>query len=138
MTTRVLFNWKPREMYDLDAKFRRRIARAGWCTHPQTVQVRCPSITGFGTATALAEKAGEAFGIYDWHHDEGNPRHKFIVWSNTMPTQVRFPDGSLLPVRDGDVILIDNDEVEHRGPRPQPDVKRWFVRTGLVIEATDQ
>jgi hypothetical protein len=71
----------------------------------------------------------------EWHKDDsgyGVPASiQFIVWSNAQPTEIRLPDGSLLETKDGDVILIDNVEVEHRAPAAQ--INRWFVRTGLVV-----
>lgn len=108
--------------YSLDERFRRRIWREGWCTHPLTLQVLSPERN--------AEKLPET---KDWHHDDAGYRSgfRFIVWSNTRPTEVRFADGTLLETKDGDVILIDNDEVEHRAPADQ--AGRWFVRTGLAV-----
>lgn len=119
--TRVLFNWQPRRLgHDLGQRFRQRLMKAGWYTLPQLVNVRWPEIN-----------AGLMSEIKQWHHDEGALRIVFAVWSNIHPTEIRFPDGSLLPTRQGDVILIHNDEVEHRAPENQDG--RWFVRTGLII-----
>lgn len=64
-----------------------------------------------------------------WHRDSGGSPITLVLWSNIRPTQVRFTDGSLLKARAGDVMLIDNVEVQHRAPSNQRG--RWFIRARL-------
>jgi len=122
MNTRVLFNWKPRSLdHTLDQRLRSRFMKEGWYTLPSLMRLRNPALNKCIFEEALV-----------WHQDEpAEVPLQFIVWSNVRPTEIRFPDGSSLETKDGDVILIDNQEVEHRAPANQTD--RWFVRTGLVI-----
>lgn len=65
-----------------------------------------------------------------WHTDTRGSGFMRAMWSNVRPTEVRFTDGRLLGAQDGDVILIDNSEVEHRAPEDQQD--RWFIRTSVA------
>lgn len=118
-TTRVLFNWKPRVLdHSLKERFRRRMAAAGFVGLDCLIEVRSPEYNARNTPTY-------------WHKDaESYPNQKLAVWSNTRPTEIRFANGDLLQARDGDVILIDNDEVMHRAPDNQAD--RWFIRTAVV------
>src|ERR1041385_7279760 len=114
--TRVLFNWKPRSLDgSLSDRLRSRLLRAGWYTHILCMEIRRP----FADSESVI-----ASEVYEWHKDQGAPSVQFIVWSNIRPTEVRFADGSLLPAKDGDVILIDNAEVEHRAPANSD--QRWF------------
>lgn len=122
--TRVLFNWKPRNLsYGIGQRLRRRLAKAGWYTLSPVVVVRWPELNAEPYVYDM---------VTEWHKDEGVNNFVFAVWSNIRPTEVRFPDGSLLPTRDGDVILIYNSEVEHRAPADPSG--RWFVKTGLLVE----
>lgn len=119
--TRVIFNWKPRILdHSLSIRLRRRLIRAGLTTHPYIVEVRDPEINQQQNARAQG-----------WHQDAVGSHLMLVMWSNVRPTEIRFNDGTLLQVRDGDVVLVDNDEVWHRAPENQVD--RWFCRT-LVAE----
>lgn len=115
--TRVLFNWKPRELdHDIGIRLRRRLMKAGLYTHPYVVEVRSPD------TNAQQDAGGQG-----WHRDATAPNTHLIMWSNIRPTLVRFKDGSLLEAKDGDVLLVDNDEVTHCAPEDQSN--RWFLRT---------
>lgn len=117
--TRVLFNWKPGLLnHRLGSRFRRRLIQAGWW--PLSVQTRRPQVEAGRNADA---------DLFEWHKDEGATL--FAVWSNILPTEVKLADGTLLTAQAGDVILINNAEVEHRAPRDWQD--RWFCRTGNLI-----
>lgn len=70
-----------------------------------------------------------------WHHDGLKPCSTsccmFVIWSNTMPTEVRYVrDGSPLVVEANDVLLVNNAEVQHRCPAGLERVvgSRWFIR----------
>lgn len=66
----------------------------------------------------------------EFHHDSNGRDMNLIVWSNQYPTEIRYPDGSILPTQDGDLILIHNTEVTHRVPEYLG--KRWFTRVLYV------
>ena len=115
--TRVLFNWRPRSLdHSLGDRLRRRLIRAGFATHPYTVEVRDPEVNKQQNAAAQG-----------WHQDSVGSRLMLVMWSNVRPTEIRFADDTLLKSRDGDVLLVDNDEAWHRSPDDQRD--RWFLRT---------
>lgn len=61
---------------------------------------------------------------HEWH---GAGEYPFIVWSNIQPTDFLFADGTMLPARNGAVILIDGTEGVHRTPAPIHPA-RWLVR----------
>lgn len=115
--TRVLFNWRPR-ILDLSLKdrFQRRMATAG--LRLDLMEIRHPRYSARNAPTY-------------WHKDaEPYPHQRLAVWSNIRSTAIRFPDGDLLQTQDGDVILIDNDEVEHRAPEDH--TGRWFIRASVA------
>ena len=119
--TCVLFNWKPRKLdHSLGERLRKRLIRAGLATHKFCVEVRDPEVNQQQNARAQG-----------WHQDAVGSRLMLVMWSNIRPTEVRYLDGSRLQLRDGDVLLVNNDEVWHRAPEDQAD--RWFLRT-LVAE----
>lgn len=119
--TRVLFNWKPRVLdHTLGTRLRRRLIRAGLATHPFVVEVRDPEVNAQQNARAQG-----------WHQDAVGSRLMLVMWSNVRPTEIRFIGGGFLRCREGDVVLVNNDEVWHRAPEDQAD--RWFLRT-LVAE----
>lgn len=119
--TRVVFNWRPRKLdHTLGERLRRRLIRVGLVAHPYTVEVRDPDVNKQQNAVAQG-----------WHRDSVGSRLMLVMWSNIRPTEVQFLDRSLLQLRDGDVLLVDNDEVWHRAPEDQSG--RWFLRT-LVAE----
>lgn len=118
--TRVLFNWQPPVLdRSLDERFRGRIAAAGFeCIG--IVEVRNP-----GRNQYLDDKAK------GWHSDDPSSELLIIMWSNVRPTEVRFANGRLLEgTQDGDVILVDDNEAEHRAPEDQTD--RWFIRAYVM------
>lgn len=114
--TRVLTNWQPSaldfdtircEFFSLARKFIGKL-KISLC------EVRRP-----GT---VAQPIG-------FHRDVQGADMYLLVWSNKAPTQVGYPDGSVLEARAGDVILLRNCEVEHDGPACEDDyADRWFVR----------
>lgn len=93
------------------------MAQAGFASLDCLIEVRDPEYNARNTPTY-------------WHRDAAGSRMMIAIWANVRPTEIRFADGSLLQTRDGDVILFDNDEVEHRAPDDQ--TGRWFVRTSVA------
>lgn len=117
--TRILFNWQPSILdRSLAERFRERMAAAGFeCLG--LVEVRDPGRNQYVEASKT------------WHREASSSKFLIAVWSNVRPTEVRFADGRLLEgAQDGDIILVDNNEVEHRAPADQTD--RWFIRTSVV------
>lgn len=132
MNTRVLANWQPSVLpqvneyvwyLDLEREFRERLQSLGFtCSN---VDVRD---TEYDTAAAIR---------LGWHTDGQTEGTVTVVWSNQDPTQVLFRGSTwdcYLPVRGGDVILIDNSEnVLHRTPPYLTSHKgRWFLRAWSV------
>jgi len=109
-STRVIANWQPKKL-GIDsiqqgiAQLVVNILGLPFC--PYRVEVRQPH-----TMLDIAPT--------EWHRDGNRLRPDdiyMLLWSNVYPTEVRIDiDQSLLPVRDGDVILIENLKVEHRCP----------------------
>lgn len=128
--TRVLTNWQPSALnaYTIKEEFRLLV----------TVQLnyraeRC------GVSTRSPRQHNE-LSTYSWyeesinfHHDASGCPGDMVMWSNRLPTEVRFEDGSILEAADGDVIFVDNLEVMHRIPNAAltPDNNRWFARQRL-------
>jgi hypothetical protein len=65
--------------------------------------------------------------ISQWHND-GGENECFMLWSNVCPTEVKFLNGELLKVSDGDIVLVNNLEVLHRRPEVATGIDRWFIR----------
>jgi hypothetical protein len=80
----------------------------------------------------------EIEGVYPggWHRESDCIGPRFAVWSDHTPTEVRFLNGKLLTARDGDLILLDNELVEHR--MPQTERGRWFARLWNVTTLTKE
>lgn len=117
--TRVLFNWQPPVLdRSLDERFRERMAAAGLeCLG--LIEVRDPGRNQYIETPKR------------WHRDDSSSELLIAMWSNVRPTEVKFADGRLLEgAEDGDVILVDNNEVEHRAPEDQTD--RWFIRAYVM------
>lgn len=126
--TRVLANWQP-SVLDEDAinnELRELLA-----------------LHGINSASAMTRDAryhhalknrpysDEVSGLTSWHTDNDNADCWIAVWSNILPTEVRFADGSLLETRNGDVILIKNREVQHRMPEAAAGSDRGFTRAQI-------
>lgn len=117
--TRVLLNWQPPVLdRSLGERFRGRMAASGFVCIG-IVEVRDPGRNQYIEAPKR------------WHRDDPSSELLIIMWSNVRPTEVRFADGRLLEgTQDGDVILVDDNEVEHRAPEDQTD--RWFIRAYVM------
>lgn len=126
MTARVIGNWKPllggpgaahREA--LGDKFLRKLRSLGLDPH-RNPEVRDPVLT-----TMIGNTHGDI--AFRFHEDGHDPRYSMVMWSNVQPTEVLLADGTVLPAKDGDIILMDSPRVMHRGQYPvAPD--RWFIR----------
>lgn len=121
--TKVLTNWQPTKLKvdTIHREFTGLLRELGWTTE-LGIDIREPSYFGKIDVFALG-----------WHTDPDRTTKDQIMpiticWSNVNPTEVRFDDDqSLLVVKPGDVVLIDNAEVHHCAPR-RLGKKRWFVR----------
>lgn len=74
----------------------------------------------------------DAYGANAWHQDYIGALTSFlIVWSHRVPVEVRyiFDKKQELKATDGDVLLLNNLEVEHRSPSTEKD--RWLARLVL-------
>jgi hypothetical protein len=127
MTTKILTNWQPSTLdrETIRREFRELVAGE------LSVSLDSVNMTRHEQGDVREPKWQVPMG---WHRDEGINHQvdmSVVIWSNIKPTEVRFPDGSLLEARDGDVILIDNLECEHR--TPEGDLSgRWFARARVA------
>lgn len=90
--------------------------------------------TGFGVCTDTGVDIHTLHGTYPfWHQDcATHSKHQHLIcWSNKIPTLVRYPDGTMLEAKDGDVIVIDNEEVEHSPPPNTNGQGRVFARVRI-------
>jgi hypothetical protein len=57
---------------------------------------------------------------------------KFVLSANCFPTEVLLPDGTMLDVKHGDAILVDNLKVQHRvSAAAVACTNRWFAKAYL-------
>lgn len=132
-STRVLANWQPSELTretirveftEFAQKLIRKLAKKPTKTKPY-VWVRSPEQN-----------------VYQGlHHDCYGHAQYLLMWSNILPTLVRFGGkhdkhcnpraGDWLKTRKGDVILLNNREAEHDAPASVQTMifqNRWFAR----------
>jgi hypothetical protein len=126
--TRVLANWQPSALDEetIKAEFavliRKLVEQAGGVPRTRTqpcVEVRPPNQNA----------------VNGLHRDCSGIAQYIIVWSNTLPTIVRFNDGSWLKTKAGDVLLLENTEVQHDAPTSHAAMwaaERWFVRVRVT------
>ena len=133
MKTQILCSWKPKEFTkeSLKEEFLQKVLSFGF--HPETypyndkkydIEVRSPAWS------SRVYQPDDGADIREFHKDGG--RKHFIVWSNIIPTEIKFQDGSTLKTKDSDMILVNNDEVLHRMPDGVAGKGRWFIRTYLL------
>lgn len=121
--TRVIGNWQPRVLpaQNLEEEFRSFLT---------TVFGNIPPLDQ-GLSSIRSPVYHDARPHRDSFHCDGVPTSPsyLILWSNVLPTEVRFNnDFSRLKTRDGDVLFLNNSEVEHRCPAPIKGAGRWFIR----------
>ena len=119
--TRVIGNWKPRKFTKehISKQFPLVLKRLLGSYKGSYISVRVPSIEREHTQAV------------DQFHQDGVTDCYFAVWSNVHPTEVKFKNGSRLVAKEGDIILINNLEVEHR--RPIVTKPRWFARMFEIV-----
>lgn len=126
MNTRILTNWQPSKLdrETVRREFRRLLKKV-------LPSVKVSMTTHPGGDVREPPRHRERNTADDWHKDCGGVDLLITIWTNIKPTEVRFSDGSLLEAKDGDVILIDNLEVEHRTPEGSLE-GRWFARARVA------
>jgi len=94
---------------------------ATWLDWEKGAEVREPYIS--------MRYAGSQNDVAKWHHDNrsSSPGMYMVLWSNREQTEIKLPDGTILRADPGDVLLVSNDEVQHRTPI-QVSNDRWFFR----------
>ena len=65
--------------------------------------------------------------INGWHHDTASDFSAMVLWASSEPTQFLLPNGEIVQAEPFDVVLADNDAVQHRVP-PVIGRDRWFYR----------
>lgn len=125
--TQTLFNWQPDA---LDATVGMQLAFV--------VRKKFPSL--WFTLPEVVFPAENKRRMLDhdlpFHVDSDYRDNYGIMWSNTLPTEVRSKEGKIFSFDDGDVILVNHYTCSHR--MPFKDVVRWFVRLSEVSELPEE
>jgi hypothetical protein len=70
----------------------------------------------------------ERMHIHDgWHRDVVYGKEAMVLWASSEPTEFLLPNGQIVQPAPYDVVLADNNAVEHRIP-PVVGPNRWFAR----------
>lgn len=118
--TRVLTNWKPSRLDVKTIQLEMRVVLGSLLLSSSIPDVRSPrdhrKLTDLHTL--------------GWHQDNAGQDCYLALWSNVLPTEVRFRNGRTLNAKAGDVLLVHNSAVRHRMPeRASRTRSRWFART---------
>lgn len=125
-TTRVLFNWQPSALHSttIHQEYFARLRKSGIGVCPALVFVRGPDWHRRSVQKDLETQV--------FHQDDDQVAIQFVLWANCFPTEVLLPDGTMLDVKDGDAILVDNLEVQHRVSAAAVACNnRWFAKAYL-------
>ena len=132
---RIVENFRPSILNEdyLRKEFSQILIRQGLrCCETHMIEVRNPEenlkvFQEFVQEAAIGESPDR------WHLDgpSESPRYFSIIWSNEFPTEMRdFYTKQPFYCQAGDIVLMDNDLVEHRIPGFIGN-NRWFIRTML-------
>jgi hypothetical protein len=127
--TRILGNWKPKNIKDLEdlgKRFQKKLKKLGLkAPAVWRMTLRDPS---FNRDVA---NGFDPLGV-EFHKDDDDAQIMLLMWSNILPTEViSDKTGKPFQVKDGDILLLNNSAESHRAqPRAitETPIERWFIR----------